>query len=106
MTSSAREPVIRDARGLVVQKVTEAILATADALEAERGGEPRGHLGCGPHGRQSFMDLGMLRAFVGTDIYRSVVEDYLRGDSDGQFLCQTVELLHELSPELFRAPRY
>ena len=107
MPSSARKPIVRDARGLVVQKVTEAILATVDALEAERGGEPRGHLCFGVHGRESRADLHMVRAFVETDVYRSVVEDYLRGEAVirvGEV--DEVELLHELSPELFRAPRY
>ena len=86
--------------------MTEAILATVDAMEAERGGEPRGRLGFGGHPEEFYTDLDMVRAFVKTSIYHAVIEDYLRGEGDSPFLCQVVELLHELAPRSFRSPRY
>ena len=97
---------ILNARLRVVQKVTEAILATADVLEAER--RPRFWEPCGtqPWLQDRSADAQMIRAFVDTPIYEQVVRDYLEGESDSGFLCQMVEILHELATQVFRAPRY
>ena len=105
MSPSKRERIL-NARLRVVQKVTEAVLATADVLEAEQRPRFWDPSGIQPWLRDRSADLHMIRAFVDTPIYEQVVRDYLDGDSDSGFLCQMVEILHELAPHVFRAPRY
>ena len=98
---------VKNARRALVQRVTEAMWATADVLEAEQAGmafAPTCRI------RQYLQERStapqMIRAFVQSPIYSWAVNDYIQGHSDGQFLCQVVELFRELDPELFRPPRH
>jgi hypothetical protein len=97
----------REARRRVVDKLTELILASADALEAEESNAPsppdlRPLLedGCGD------ADPGLIRGFVESPVYKWVTYDYVTGNDSHHVLCKIVEILHEFAPGVFRQPRY
>jgi hypothetical protein len=104
--SERKSPDLRQARRIVVQKVTQAVLAIADALEVEKEKEPWDCIDFQSVLRNADADPGLIREFLNSPVYRWVMNDYVAGKTSGNFLCQVVEILHELAPSVFRLPRY
>ena len=97
----------REARRLVARKLTELLLALADADEAQR----RETL----VDRLELIDLSVLgagdgeaeviRGLVESPLYGWVICGYVSGDGDGRLLGRISEILDELAPRERRAPR-
>ena len=94
------------ARRKVAQKMTDLILATADALEAENENRPWDALAIQPLPRREDADPELIRGFVNTPVYTWVVNDYINGNDSVHLLTKVVEILHELAPGIFRRPGY
>ena len=105
---SAHAPTstVREARRKVVEKVTQVILATADALEAENADGPWDALAIQPIPRPGHADPELLREFVHTPVYKWVTNDYVSGNDRAHLLTKVVEIVHELAPGVFRRPEY
>ncbi len=97
---------LREARRRVVQTVTQAVLAVADALEIEKEQEPWECIDVQSVLRNADVDPGLIRGFLNSPVYRWVINDYVTGKTSANFLCLVVEILHELAPSVFRVPRY
>jgi hypothetical protein len=104
--SAQTSPEFREARRMVVQQVTRAVLAVADALEVEKEKEPWECIDVQSVLRNADADPGLLREFLNSPIYRWMINDYVTGKTSANFLCQVVEILHKLAPSVFRLPRY
>jgi len=104
--SERTSPEFRETRRRVVQKVTQAVLAIADALEVEKEKNPWECIDVQSVLRSADVDPGLLREFLNSPIYRWMINDYVTGKTSPNFLCQIVEVLHKLTPSAFRLPRH
>ena len=99
---------VKQARRQVVQKLTELIVASADALEVENEKRSRSWdaLSIQPRPPDLDADPGLIREFVHTPVYKWVTNDYISGSSTEHVISRIAEILHELAPGVFRRPRY
>ena len=100
------EAELREARRGLVRKMSEVILASADLLEVEnqQASVDRLHLRSLLRGGQANPEL--IRGFLRTPVYEWVTHNFITGNTKGHLLCKMAELLYELAPEVFTAPKY
>ena len=98
-------PEFREARRKVVQKTTQVLLAIADANEVKKEKEPWECADGQTVLRSEDVDPGLIREFLNSPVYRWLINDYVCGKTGDNFLCQVVDILHELAPSVFRLPR-
>ncbi len=95
----------REARRKVAVKVTELIVAAADALDAEEREEAGGDFALLSFFREGDADPGFIRGLVDTPIYLRLTSEYVAGDSGEHLLCRVVDILHEMAPATFGRTR-
>ena len=94
----------KESRRKVVGKVTETILAVADAIEAQQREEAERGFTFRSFFREGDADPGFIRGLVNTPIYLRLSSEYVAGDSGEHLLCRVADILRDLAPKAFGRP--